>query len=316
VYEFSNYTVMRQKIGELFAQNEFAEAAQILKWGLEEFPENRMANTYNLATCYAFMQEPQKAVETLQHGLDQGLWYGVWDFEAEFWGAVKELESFQEIQVRSKAAQQAAQETARSELEVVTPQDYDPEKKYPLFIALHGGGENIANFKPQWTSPRLESEFIVAYPQCSRVISMNGFCWMGEPQDREEIIDAYQHILAEYAIDTDRIIMGGFSAGGHQTLTLLLEEDEPIPVRGFIALCPPIPDEYPPEALARIKARGQRGLLLTTEMDGRVEAQRQFATAFEEAKIPLEFTINPNIGHWYPPDLGQKIDEAIDFILK
>ena len=315
MFEFQDYRTMRKKIGELYGESKFAEAAEILEWGLTEFPDHLFANTYNLSACYTLMQEPQKAADTLLNGLNQGLWYGVWDFEAELWGPLKELDHFEEIRSRSQTAQEAAQKEAKPELVVALPQDYDPQKKYPLFIALHGGGENIANFKPQWTSPRLETEFIVAYPQCSRVISMSGFSWMGEPQDFDEVVAAYQSVMAEYAIDTEKIIMGGFSAGGHQTLTMLLDEKAPIPVRGFTVLCPPVPENYTPEDLERIKTRGQRGLLLTTEMDGRVEAQRKFIADVEKAGIPLEFAITPNIGHWYPPDLAEQIDAAIDFIL-
>ena len=45
-------------------------------------------------------------------------------------------------------------------IEAVTPSGYDPAKKYPLFIALHGGGE-----------------FITAYVQSTQVASMTGFHW-------------------------------------------------------------------------------------------------------------------------------------------
>ena len=306
---------MRQKIGELHGQKEYAQAAKILEWGLEQFPDHRMANTYNLATFQVLLDQPKKALQTLLSGLDHGLWYGPWDFEADLWESVKELDGFEQVNARSEMGRKAAQAQAKPELTVITPTNYDPQKKYPLFIALHGGGETVAAFQPQWTSPKLKTDFIVAYPQCSRVISMNGFCWMGEPQDRTELIDAYQKVLADYAIDTENIIMGGFSAGGHQTLTLLLEEEQAIPLRGFVVLCPPIPEDYSPEAVDRIRERGQRGLLLTTELDGRVEEQRQFAQTLEQAGVPIQFSITPNIGHWYPTDLADRIDQAIEFIL-
>jgi pimeloyl-ACP methyl ester carboxylesterase len=123
-------------------------------------------------------------------------------------------------------------------------------------------------------------------------------------------------VCESYAVDTDRVIIGGFSAGGHMAMTLLLAEDEAFPVRGFVVLCPPVPEDYPPEAVALIATRGQRGLFLTTEMDNRVEDQRKLAAAFEAGGVPLKFEVTPNIGHWYPPDLVDKIDEAINFILK
>lgn len=311
---FKDYAEMRGKIGDLFQDGKLGEASEILEWALDQYPDHLLANAYNLATCHAFLKDPEKAIQALNYGLGHGVWYGQWDFTADFWEPVKALDTFQDIQTRSDACRQEAQKTTKPTLEIRTPENYDPTREYPLFIALHGGGETIEDFKPQWTSPKLSNAFIVAYPQSSRVVSMKGFSWMGDEVDRKEILDAYQAVLKEYPVDQTRILIGGFSAGGHLALTLLLDEGEPIPVRGFVALCPPIPETYPPEAVARIAARGQRGALLTTEMDNRVEDQQKLAESFQDGGVSLQFEITPNIGHWYPSDFKEKLDGAVDFI--
>ena len=311
---FANYAEMRQKIGELFQQAQYAQAAEVLEWGLEQFPDNLLANAFNLAACRIMSGQLDKAVEALHYGLDHGVWFGQWDLDGDFWKPLKETEPFQQARARSAEYQRAAQKQAKPELTIVPPKGYDPARKYPLFIALHGGGENVADFKPHWTSPRLESEFIIAYPQSSRVVSMRGFSWMGDDQDRQEVLSAYQSVLKDYSVDTDQIIVGGFSAGGHMTLTLLLDEQPTLPIHGFIVLCPPVPEVYPPEAIARIRARGQKGLFLTTELDNRLEDQRKLAAAFEEQGVAMQFIVTPNVGHWYPLDLAQRIDDAIEDI--
>ncbi len=316
MHDFPDYTAMRQEIGLLYAKGEHAQAAEILEWGLTRFPENLLANTYNLAFMYANLGQPEKALATLQSGLDQGVWFGQWDFEFDFWQPVKALAGFEQIQAQCIAAQAEAQKNARPELTIVTPPNYDPARKYPLFIALHGGGETVAAFQPQWTSPTLASDFIIAYPQSSRVINMNGFSWLGDEQDRREIAAAYQSICKNYNVDDQRVLIGGFSAGGHLALTLLLDELPVLSIRGFIALCPPVPEEYSFTDITRIKTRRQRGVFLTTEMDGRVEDQRKMAEALDEGGVPVQFVITPNIGHWYPADLGNQIDQAIEFILR
>ena len=315
MYDFPDYATMRQKIGELFGQQKFEDAGAILKWALKEFPDHLGANVFNLAFMQVQINQPEKAIETLQYGLDHDVWFGPFELGIDVWAPVKEMDAFKQIQARCEEFREQAQKLAKPELVVVPPKDYDPSQKYPLFIALHGGGETVETFKPQWSSPKLESEFIVAYPQSSRVISMNGFSWTGEPPDRQEIVDVYQAVCDEYNVDSDQILMGGFSAGGHLTLTLLLDEKQVVPMRGFIVLCPPVPEGYTSEAIARIAERGQRGVLLTTEMDNRVEDQRELAAAFQEGRVPLQFEVTSNIGHWYPPDLAEKIDDGIEFIL-
>lgn len=312
---YATYTEMRQKAGELFQQEQYAQAAEILQWGLKQFPENILANSYNLAACQALLGRAEKAVEALLYGLDHGIWYGLWDFDLELWNPIRELDAFQQVLSRSAEGQRAAQENSRPELTVIPPEGYDPAHQYPLFIALHGGGETVADFREFWISPRLANEFIVAYPQSSRPVSMRGFSWMGDDQDRQEILAAYRAVLKEYSVDTARVLVGGFSAGGHMTLTLLLDEHQILPIRGFIVLCPPVPETYPPQAIARMRSRHQKGLLLTTELDNRLEDQRKLANALEEGGVAFRFVVTPNVGHWYPPDFAQKVDEGIEEIL-
>lgn len=312
---FAGYDQMRQKIGQLFQSGDLAEATHILAWALPQYPDHILANAYNLGICYAHQGEPEKAIQALEYGLDHGIWFGIWDFQFDFWEPVKALADFQNIKERSQACLATAQAQAKATLTVITPQGYDPSQTYPLFIALHGGGETVQDFQPHWTSSRLQSEFILALPQSGRVVSMTGFSWMSEAQDRRELADHWEALQTNYPIDPSRVLVGGFSAGGKQSISLLLDKEPALPSRGFIALCPPVPEEYPPKAIARVAKRGQRGVLLTTELDNRVEEQTQLAEAFKAGGVPLIFEITPNTGHWYPPDLAEKIDQAVAFIL-
>ncbi len=61
-------------------------------------------------------------------------------------------------------------------------------------MALHGGGENVAMLKPNWVSPRLQAEFIVAYVQSSQVASMDGFHWQDEDRTRRDLQAAYGEV--------------------------------------------------------------------------------------------------------------------------
>jgi len=313
---FADYPEMRQKVGELFREGKYAEAAEILECGLERFPANLMANAHNLAFFRVLLGRLPEAVDALAYALDRGVWFSLWAFHNDAWAPLKELDAFHEVSRRCAEYRQAAQLKASPELTIVPPEGYDPARKYPLFIALHGGDETVADFRPHWTSPKMAGEFIVAYPQSSRVISMRGFGWIGDDQDRREILSAYETALRDYSVETSKVIAGGFSSGGHMALTLLLDAQPVLPIRGFIVLCPPVPEEYGPEALARIRARGQRGLFLTTERDGRLEEQRKLATALAGAGVQCEFAVTPNIGHWYPPDFAQRVDGAIEQILE
>lgn len=313
---FESYQEMRQRVGELYRQQAFEQVVEILKWGLRAFPDHLKANVFNLALCQVQISQMDQALETLKFGLEHGVWFGPFELENEAWEPIKGHQAFGEIQARYEMLMIQAQEQAEPLLELVPPIEYSPQRAYPLFIALHGGGETVETFKRNWTAPILRKEFIVAYPQSSRVISMDGYSWMGEPPDQQEIKDTYRKTGLQYNVDSDCVIVGGFSSGGHLALTLLMEEVLIFPCRGFVVLCPPVPDGISIEKIERMVELGQRGVLLTTEMDPRLKDQEKFALVLESAGVPLRFEVFPNIGHWYPPDLDDKIHEAVDFVFQ
>ena len=311
--EFAGYKEMRAHLGELFQQKKYAEAAALLESVLDRFPENILANTFNLAYARVLLGDPVKAVEALEEGHRRGVFYGLWDFMAAAWDPLRDLPGFRAFLEANEARIKEAQAKAAMTMEVVTPEGYDPAKKYPLFIALHGGGETMADFKPVWTSARLRAEFITVYVQSSQVANMRGFHWQDAALTRRDVRAAYERVLAAYPVDAGRTVVGGFSSGGYASLVAAFGDT--VPARGFIALCPVVPDAIGDEDILAAKSRGLRGTLLTTELDNRVEAQRAFVERLEKHGLKAVFRLTPNIGHWYPKDFETLLDEAIGFVL-
>ncbi len=310
---FSSYEEMRAHIGKLYQKKEYAEAARILEWALTQYPDRVEANAFNLALMHMQLQEHDKAIEALVYGLEHGVWFGKYAIGAEIWAPLREKESFQAFLEKNEARRQETQRSAVPKLEVFVPEGFDKDKTYPLFIALHGGGENIDVFKPQWTSDLLKREFIVAYPQSIQMVSMTGYSWTEDIElAKKEIREAYEKVLQDYPVDPTRVIVGGFSSGGVASLEVVL--DSTIPVAGFVVLCPAKPDDFTAEKLGAVRERGIRGTLLTTEMDPRLPDQKEMAAMMEAEGLAHEFIVTPNIGHWYPENLSELIDNAIAHI--
>jgi len=197
----------------------------------------------------------------------------------------------------------------------VTPEGFVKNQEYPLFIALHGGNSNIANFKEVWVSETMNDEFITAYIQSSQVESMDGFGWTGDIEiTRKQIQKTYQEITREYSIDEKEVIIGGFSSGGVAALDISFANT--LSVAGFIALCPAKPDSYNEANLLDARERGVRGTILTTEMDPRLEVQKETVKMLESSGLKYRFVVTPNIGHWFPENLSALIDDAIEHIRK
>ncbi|MFC1662316.1 alpha/beta fold hydrolase [Gemmatimonadota bacterium] len=309
------YEEMRAEVVELYGEGRFAEAAAVLSDALELYPDHLMANCFNLALMFLRLEQHEESLKSLAYGLDRDIWYGDYTFLDAIWEPLKQDEGWAAFQARNEEAKALEQRMVEPRLEVVLPRGYEPARRYPLFLALHGGGENVDAFMPNWVSPVLQDEFIVAFPQSTQLIAMDGYNWTEDIDlSLREIRAAFDQVVGRYSVDTDRVLVGGFSSGGVAALEVVLKDV--LPVRGFVVLCPAMPDDFSPEAVRGARERGVRGTLLTTEMDGRVDQQTRMAEIMEAEALSHEFHITPNIGHWYPTDLAERIDRAIAHIRK
>ena len=305
-----SYGEMRAVVVELYGEGRFAEAAVILGEALDSFPDHMMANCVNLALMHLRLGDLDESLKALTYGLDHGIWYGKYTFLDPAWDSMKEHPGWAAVSSLNEEAKARDALEVKPRMEVVLPAGYDPARRYPLFLALHGGGENVDLFMPNWTSPGLGREFIVAFPQSTQLIAMDGYNWTEDVDlSLKEIREGFEKVVDEYSVDTDQVIIGGFSSGGVASLEVVLKGV--IPVQGFVVLCPAMPENFSAEEARAASERGVRGTILTTEMDGRVDQQKEMSAIMEEVGLSHEFHVSPDIGHWYPDDLSERIDRAI-----
>lgn len=310
--EETGYQEFRKVLIEKYNAGEYAEAAEMIAESFDDFPGEEWKMSYNMAAVCKHLQDYKKGIEYLSMAQDKGQFFNAWAFNGDFWAPYRETEGFDEILARNDEMIAKAQKTAKMKVEVATPGELEEGRTYPLFIALHGGGENIEEFRPNWKSNVMEGEFIIAYVQSSQVVSMTGFSWEEQDVTKKELKEAYDKVCAEYPVDTAEVLIGGFSSGGYGSLVATFFEA--VPVRGFVILCPPMPENITEAEATRARDRGVRGTLITTELDRRVPDQRKMADLFRDTGIQYQFIITPDIGHWYPENLPEMIDQAIAHI--
>jgi len=90
------------------------------------------------------------------------------------------------------------------------PENYDPDRHWPLIIALHGGSGMDDEYLLTWLRPAKSKGYIVLAPKSL------GRTWAIENPDTDvlSIVTMLNRIRAEYAIDPDRILVTGLSDGG------------------------------------------------------------------------------------------------------
>ena len=92
---------------------------------------------------------------------------------------------------------------------------------YPLLVVIHGGNQSIVRAMDTWDPEVIGDDLIIAYVQSSLRADTKSYRWdLGGvdiyhlPTAQDEVLGLYQAIVREYAVDTDRVALAGFSQGG------------------------------------------------------------------------------------------------------
>ena len=123
---------------------------------------------------------------------------------------------------------------------VTYPPDFDPNKKYPLFLLLHGGPHNAIQDAVQW---RWNAHVFASWGYVVAWHNFHGSSgfgqrfadsinpdWISKPY--EDTLRATDYFAKQPFIDADRMVAGGGSYGGFLASTLL---GRPHPFKALIA---------------------------------------------------------------------------------
>lgn len=120
-------------------------------------------------------------------------------------------------------------------LRVYIPAFYHSLKRYPLVIAVHGGGVDENNYFDSYDHGRIKqvAERFEAIVACPRRM---GIQWTTEARSIQAAID---RLSSRYSIDESRIYLMGHSAGG--ALALALAAFSELPLAAVASLAGPFP---------------------------------------------------------------------------
>ncbi len=120
--------------------------------------------------------------------------------------------------------------TIRQGYAVYIPPHYDPSRRYPLLVMLHGGSSNgnlflgvVLGNNMDWLTysqhlwdeytPRTTPEWIIVAPDGFGQVLWR---WMGEA----DVLQVIDDVSAHYSVDSERVVLNGVSNGGVGTYAL------------------------------------------------------------------------------------------------
>lgn len=220
---------------------------------------------------------------------------------------------------------------------IYVPPDYDESKSWPLFVYLHGGGGSgnndgnaitdwMKSLPVAWAVLKNPERFpaLVLMPRCPKgkiwaPVPLNPIQspWRLETHGRNPSPDAAAHItkaidaaIASYAVDEDRITIGGHSMGGEgSTRYAGLHSDRLAGVAPSAGSAVIVLEDVP--ALSRMGVwmfQGETDELSTAEL------ARRMAAALREAGGESRYTEYEGVGHGFA-DLVYSDNKVIQWLL-
>ncbi len=304
---------LEKKYDDLVSRGMLQEAAQLLEDALDQVPEHFCEVTGALAWTYMELGDFEKGLATYEHGLKRGVFYQL-PLRVQEKIPSAYHDHFKKIFEENNRLKEIAQAKAKAQYEVLKPEEYSDRNKYPLCVIFHGGNGSIESAKTYWKSKMLREQFLRVYIQSSEVDSSTGFTWYKRiRKGREEIKECYQEVIAQYPVDTERVIIGGFSVGGSMAIDVVFNCI--IPAVGFIGGCPGKPESLTREQVEKAVEQGVRGVMIAGENDYYRHYQREMAEIFEETGFNCQAVVIPGLGHDVPENFSELIDEAITYVM-
>jgi len=184
------------------------------------------------------------------------------------------------------------EQTVRLRYLLFLPRGYgtSPEEKWPLILYLHGAGDRGNDLElvkargiPKIAARQPDFAFIAVSPQCP-----DETMWLDHHLTLKALLD---EVVADYALDVDRIYLTGFSMGGYGTWTLATRYPE------LFAAIAPICGGGLPEFVSELKDVPVWAFHGAEDDVVKLEVGQRMVDAVRACGGDVRFTVYPGVGH-------------------
>ena len=179
------------------------------------------------------------------------------------------------------------------------PENYAPERRWPLIIALHGGSGANDEYLLTWLRAAKSKGYLVLSPKSL------GPTWAVDNPDPDvlSIASMLTTVREQYAIDPDRILVSGLSDGG--TFSYALATSRPDLFKAVVpiaAVLPPWLDLQKAKALPFLIIHGGQDFIFPV-----TTARMANATLVENGYAEVTYKELPEWGHAYTYSINEEM---------
>lgn len=300
---------VEQQFDHLFQAGAYAEALELATREANIFPEYAQKVIYSWRmNCACRLKDKELTLRLLGEAIQAGYWYGGL-LEDEDFALLHNDPEFKRL--AGICSERRAQAMANAVPVIKTFAPEGQPTPYPLLLALHGA--NTTAETGHWMSAVAHGWFL-GMPQSSQVYAPGTYTWNDWDWALQEVPQRFTTICAEHPIDTNRVVLAGFSQGGGLATWLVLSRA--IRARGLILVGPflvdvnhllPILDQHGPYDLRAYIVAGMRDQYCH-------RVAQQLAELLPNYGITCKFDVYADLEHRFPLDFERKLPEALDFV--
>ncbi len=183
------------------------------------------------------------------------------------------------------------------------PENYTPDRAWPLVVALHGGSGHGRGFLWNWLRDARSVGAILIAPTSSGNSLGSTWALMGDDNDTPNLARVVAQVRERWSIDPKRLLLTGMSDGGTFCYVSGLETGSP-----FTHLAP-VSATFHPMLISMADAERIRGLpvyLVHGALDWMfpVEVARQAKAALTAVGADVTYTEIDDLSHTYPREIN------------
>lgn len=306
----SRMEAVEQQYHHLFQTGAYTDALELVTGEAHIFPEYSQKVIYawrmNCACC---LGDKELTLRLLAEAVQAGHWYANLQDDDDF-ALLHGDPAFQRLAALCMERRAQAMTDAVPVIKTFVPQAQMPP--YPLLLALHGA--NTTAEAEHWQSA-ISHGWFLGMPQSSQVYAPGTYTWNDWDWALQEVPQRFATICAEYPVDTNRVVLAGFSQGGGLATWLGLSGR--IPARGLILVGPflvnvnnllPILEKHAPYNL--------RTYIVAGAKDEYCHAIAQQLTALlPNYGIECKLEVYNDLEHAFPIDFERELPVALDFVM-
>ena len=295
-----DFESVARQVFDLYGKQRYDEALEPVETARSDHPDQDGQITFWRACLLGVSERPTEALQTLQGGLERGLWWAPDMLADSDLDSIRNLEGWEEVVGRCQEATDQFIVQHRSE-PLVRPAR--TEKPAGTLITLHGAGADPLAHTERWFGAVPESWTVVA-PVGTVPFSETQWAW---PHDNPTsvVIDQLDHLAFPHPV-----VLAGYSQGGRVAASLAWEGL--LEVVGLILMAPSLQQRvWDPQSHRQVPT-----YVVVGELDRSLPECLELQRRLEEAGVPLLMDQRPDLGHQQPEDLGETITAALNWIAK